>query len=78
MQTETTTPNETLTVDAAGAARLVGVSRTSWYSLLAAGRAPEGLRLGGRRVWGREELAAWVAAGAPPAVRWRTMWRRGR
>lgn len=59
-----------LAVDAAGAARLLGVGRSTWCSLLAADRTPVGFRIGRRRLWLVSELTAWAEAGAPPRVRW--------
>lgn len=62
-----------LAVDAATAARMCGVSPAHWYALLAAGRAPPGIRLGRSRRWTVAELSAWLAAGAPTADRWAVM-----
>ena len=59
-----------LLVDAAEAARLCHISRTLWFSLLASGRAPKGIRLGKCRRWYVEELKRWCAAGCPPRNRW--------
>ncbi|HMO84346.1 MAG TPA: helix-turn-helix domain-containing protein [Lacipirellulaceae bacterium] len=64
---------DVLAVDAAEAARLCGVSRTSWYGLQAAGRLPRPVRLGRRVVWRVEELKAWLAAGCPPLAKWQHM-----
>lgn len=52
------------------AARLCGVSPSTWDRLAAAGRTPAPLRLGGAVVWRVAELAAWVAAGMPPRAEW--------
>lgn len=47
------------------AARLIGVSRSQWWSLHSAGRVSSPVRFG-RAVGGRrEELERWVAGGCP-------------
>ena len=63
-------PPAPLAVDAAEAARLLGVSVSHWHAMMAAGRCPTGFRLGRRRLWSTAELKAWLDAGAPPADRW--------
>lgn len=65
--------SDPLTLDAAGAAALVGVSRSLWYSLLAQGRTPVPLRLGRRTLWRKEELTAWVRAGCPRQESWKSV-----
>lgn len=60
--------------DARGAARLCGVSRSHWMSMVAAGRVPFGFRLGRRRLWLTAELTAWLRAGAPARERWELPW----
>ena len=62
-----------LTVSAAEAAALLGVSRSTWYDWHDAGRTPRGLKIGGRRLWDYAELQRWVSAGAPPRERWNQM-----
>lgn len=59
-----------LAVNATNAAALIGISRASFYAAWRAGKAPEGLMIGRRRLWGVEELKAWIAAGAPPRSAW--------
>lgn len=44
---------------------LVHVSRRSWLRLCEQGLAPWGVKLGGRRLWDREEVERWIAAGCP-------------
>lgn len=68
---------QTLGVEAVEAARLCGVSRSTWYSLRKAGRVPKPVRLGRRVLWRVEELREWVAAGCPPLSRWETL-KKGR
>ena len=62
-----------LMVDAATAAKLCGLGRTTWYQHHAAGRVPMPIRLGGRVLWRRDELVAWVAAGCPARHQWHAM-----
>jgi predicted DNA-binding transcriptional regulator AlpA len=69
--------NQSLLVNAGQAATLCGVSRTSWWRMDRSGRCPLPIRLGGRVLWRRNELAAWVDAGAPPRHRWQDMWKGG-
>jgi excisionase family DNA binding protein len=59
-----------LTMHAASAAKLCGVSRATWYALAAAGRLPKPVRLGRRTLWRVDELKAWIDAGCPPLHRW--------
>ena len=59
-----------LLLDAAAAARLLGISRSTLYCLDERGGIPRGVHLGRMRRWRREELLAWVRAGCPPRVRW--------
>jgi predicted DNA-binding transcriptional regulator AlpA len=59
-----------LAVDARGAARLLGIGRSTFCSLLAAERTPAGFRLGRRRLWLVSELTEWAQAGAPARARW--------
>jgi predicted DNA-binding transcriptional regulator AlpA len=47
------------------AARLCGVSPASWDRLVDAGKTPKPLKLGGRVVWRRSDLEAWIGYGCP-------------
>lgn len=67
-----------LWVDAAGAARLCGLSRSQWLSLDADGRVPAPKDFGAGKVrrcprWNVEELRVWSRLGAPPRGRWGEM-----
>jgi predicted DNA-binding transcriptional regulator AlpA len=62
-----------LLVDAGTAASMCGIGRTLWYDLRSAGRVPEPIRLGRRRLWRVDELQAWIAAGCPGQNRWEQM-----
>ncbi|HUS46539.1 MAG TPA: helix-turn-helix domain-containing protein [Phycisphaerae bacterium] len=61
---------EPLLVGAAEAARLSGVSKSTWWSLHAQGKVPAPLRLGGRTMWNVEELRRWIEGGCPSRERW--------
>lgn len=66
-------PPTPLLVDAAEAARLCGVARSSWWRLVSSGRTPTPVRLGRRTLWRAAELAAWCAAGCPGRDRWQAL-----
>lgn len=51
-------------------AGILGVSVRHVQRLLDTGRLPAPLYIGRCRRWRREEIDAWLAAGAPPAERW--------
>jgi predicted DNA-binding transcriptional regulator AlpA len=59
-----------LLLDAAEAARLLGVGRTTFYQLDVTGRVPRAIRLSKIRRWSRPELRRWVDAGCPPREHW--------
>jgi prophage regulatory protein len=42
--------------------RLVGLCRSQWYALVAAGQAPQPVHLGRAVVWVEVEIAAWIDA----------------
>jgi len=49
----------------------LNIGRTKFYTLRQSGAfAPTVLRLGGKLLVRADELAAWVAAGLPPAREW--------
>jgi predicted DNA-binding transcriptional regulator AlpA len=54
-----------LTYDRAELAEVLGVSSRALSAWQDAGRIPQPLRLGRRRVWLRETIREWLAAGAP-------------
>lgn len=66
----TTVDLEPLTAGAVEAARLIGIGRTALLEGVAAGRIPPPLRIGRRLLWRVDELRKWIAAGAPPVVKW--------
>lgn len=55
------------------AASLCGVSVATWHRLMAAGKVPASVRLGGRVLWRVEELRAWSAAGCPDRRTWEAL-----
>ena len=59
-----------LLVSADAAARLLGVSRSHFYSLLSAGQVPSPVHLGRAARWRAEELRQWVQAGCPNREKW--------
>ena len=59
-----------LVVDAKGLATLLTCGVRTVRTLDAAGKLPTPLRLGGRVVWRRAEIKAWVAAGCPDRAAW--------
>jgi len=59
---------ERLTFSAAASAAYLSISPTGFRRGVRAGTIPiTGLRIGGRVVWRRADLDAWVAAGCPTA-----------
>ena len=65
---------EPLLVDAAGAAKMLGISRSHFYNLRELGRiGPTGIKLGGKSVrYSTAELREWCRASCPPRDRWLT------
>jgi predicted DNA-binding transcriptional regulator AlpA len=60
-----------LLLDADAAAALCGVSRTSWYTMVAGGSAPAASLRAGRIVrWSAVELREWIKAGCPKQEDW--------
>ncbi|MCC7313266.1 MAG: helix-turn-helix domain-containing protein [Planctomycetes bacterium] len=55
--------NQPLALGASDAAKAVGVSKRTWWRLVASGKAPPGHKLGSRRVWRVEDIKKFVADG---------------
>ena len=69
-----TSPVTPLLLDARAASAMLGMSRTSFFGLLSAGRIPAPVFRAGRIVrWSSAEIKAWCAAGCPSGDRWRVM-----
>ena len=72
--TSTDVPNlEPALTDAAGVAKLLGVSRRHIQALDSSGRIPAPIKLGRCSRWSIEEIRRWSAAGGPSRVRWLAM-----
>ena len=54
-----------LTTDAAGAAKLIGCSRSHWLRMDRDGRTPASFAFGHRRLWRLSDIKRWVAEGFP-------------
>lgn len=68
----TTTCPDVLAVDAAGVAKLLGISESHLFAMRRAGRfGPRPTRLGRSCRFLVSELRAWAEAGAPSAAAWR-------
>ena len=65
--------SESLLLRAAEASRLCAVSKVSWHRWDSAGRIPQGLKIGGAKVWRRAELIAWIEAGTPNRTKWQAI-----
>jgi excisionase family DNA binding protein len=52
---------------------LVGVSSTTVRRLVQEGKFPQGIKLGGSRLWKAAELKDWIAAGSPDVKTWNAM-----
>ena len=63
--TDERTMSQSLLVGRIEAALLCGVSTASWDRLTSSGRTPNSIRLGGRVLWRRADLASWIRLGCP-------------
>ncbi len=54
-----------LLVDVAEAARLTSLSPRTVWRYASCGKFPQPLKLGGRRLWRREEIIDWIESGCP-------------
>ena len=63
----------TLLLRAADAAKICGVSVVTWWRWDSAGRIPQGLKVGGARLWRRAELTDWIQAGSPKREQWQAI-----
>lgn len=53
------------------ASRLCGVSRATWYRLLAGAKIPQPHKIGRRTLWDAKELRLWIDSSCPGQKRWR-------
>jgi excisionase family DNA binding protein len=56
---------QSLLLSAGQTAALLGVGRTTLYALHSSGRLPLPVRLGGRVLWRRAEIEAWIMSEPP-------------
>jgi len=64
-----------LLLDGPATARALGIGLSLLYGLDRSGQlGPIGVKLGARRLWPREELAAWARHGCPRRERWERLW----
>lgn len=66
-----------LLIDAATLAARLSISRTSLFTMKAAGRLPKPIRLGRSVRWNAKEIEAWVDANCPPLHVWLKMYGGG-
>jgi len=63
-----------LLLSAGQTASLLGIGRTTLYGMSSSGAlGPMPIRLSGRVLWRRDELAEWVSCGCPNRERWQIM-----
>lgn len=60
-----------LSIDQASA--LLGIPRRTLYSLMNSGRLPRSFKIGGRRVFRRDDLTRWVELGLPTLQRFEVL-----
>lgn len=68
---------EKVMVDAAGAAGMFSLGRSTWLRNVSAGKTPAMVKLGGRSLWRVGELLAWAKAGCPARDKWELMKTKG-
>lgn len=62
---------EPILIDANEAAKILGISTSTWWRLHSYKGAPAKLRVCRMARWRRDELIAWVDAGMPVAKVWK-------
>ena len=65
--------DEKLLLSAVELSKVLGISRTTVWSLHSSGLIPLPVRLGRRTLWRVEEIHRWVDAGCPSREKWETM-----
>ncbi|REJ85928.1 MAG: DNA-binding protein [Planctomycetota bacterium] len=63
-------PTASRLVSIESVAELLAASPRTVRRLDAAGKLPEGIKLGGLKRWREDELLDWIAAGCPPRHHW--------
>lgn len=66
-------PSHSLLIGRIHAAKACSTSSRTWDRLVASGRTPAPVRLGGRPMWRVEELRGWIDAGCPDRPTWEAM-----
>lgn len=56
------------------AAALCDVAERTWRGMVAAGKAPQPIKVGRSNRWDRGELLAWIAERCPPVKTWQPIW----
>ncbi len=67
----TSTPSQLLT--AKDLAKMLSLSKRQIFRLNSCGKIPAPIRIGGAVRWFAQEIAAWLAAGAPDRKAWESM-----
>lgn len=66
---------ETLLVGRLDSALICSVSPATWDRLNAAAKTPRSIKLGGRVVWRRSDIVAWINLGCPDRKTFETLTR---
>jgi len=64
----------TVLLDAGGVGLLLGVGRSTVYTLASRDALPAPVQVGRGKRWARAEIEAWVLHGAPSRAAWARMW----
>lgn len=66
----TSTPTAPAMIGAKDAAKMCGIGRSLFLSLVSTARAPKPVRLGRRTLWRVADLQSWIDAGCPSLDSW--------
>jgi excisionase family DNA binding protein len=67
-----TATDRQLLLDAAEVAQMLRIARSTFFTLVSAGRiGPRPVRLGRRCLYRRTEVEVWIEQGCPPLSRWK-------
>ncbi len=64
---------ESLLADARTVAAMLGISRTTFFTMRAGGKVPKPIKLGRCVRWRIAEIEEWVQSDCPPLDRWEAM-----